>query len=425
MKLKNFTLLNIFILIIYWSITYVWNLVPFDIIDLSFLIIIGYFAFTLVMYPIKIKKTLSMEIICLIAFIVFAIAHFVNAVFTIKQSVFESFLTVREILYISVAFVFAFRFKYKKNNIRFIVKLEVIGCLLYFVTFALGNPISPVANFGASSVLVGAVNIYRDFCPVPLLILFVCPYIALGIANKNYLWNKRKDLSTLLLLIATLGIHLFRTRLMLVLLELIIIGFISIDEKKRRNLIKSLLKAGGILLIVLLIAMCIPTIRNRFVEGFSDILYVVSGGELNPYEGTFTYRMWLFNYRIQYLQEHHKLLFVLGAITSRSTLTLFGNAQIPNELRIIYNPDNAYMTMLPRYGIVGVVFYVALLGILSFRCYKEKTQLSVATALYIVCAIFEGMSSNSALCEYALLIIGMLVGMCMSEKNNKEKNKIR
>ena len=97
MKLKNFTLLNIFILIIYWSITYVWNLVPFDIIDLSFLIIIGYFAFTLVMYPIKIKKTLSMEIICLIAFIVFAIAHFVNAVFTIKQSVFESFLTVREI----------------------------------------------------------------------------------------------------------------------------------------------------------------------------------------------------------------------------------------------------------------------------------------------------------------------------------------
>jgi O-antigen ligase len=203
---------------------------------------------------------------------------------------------------------------------------------------------------------------------------------------------------------------------MFVLVDILFVSFISIEKNKRKRILKKIGPAFGVVIAAFVIVACIPTVRNRFAEGIEDISYTLSGNELDPYHGTFTYRMWLFSYRIQYLKEQHKLLFGLGPISSRNNTAYFGNGTLRSDMSIVYNPDNSYMTLLPRYGILGTLFYVGILIILAIRCYKNKTKLSVATAMHIICSLFQGMIGNAALCEYSLMVIGLLVGMCMAEK---------
>lgn len=398
-----------------------WNLLPFDFIDITFILIMTYFVFSFLKYPIRMNKSICTETVCILLLILFGIIQLVYALFAIKQSAFESFLTVREILYIAVALPIAFYTEVESNIIRFIVKLEIIGSTLYILTALLGRPLSPIAYFSGSSVLVGGIDFYRDFCPIPFMAMFIVPFLTIGIINKKYLWNRKKDMMTVALIVITMAMHLFRTRLLIVLAEIVGVGFFSLEQKKRKKIWKKTQRVILIIVVVGIAFMIVPAIRNRFIEGWNDISYAFSGAELNPYNGTFTYRMWLFSFRIKYLVTNDKLWFGMGAISSRNTTAFFGNGKLGTGMSEIYNPDNAYMTLLPRYGVIGTTFYIMILLVLAYRCIKKKTKVSISAGVFILCAIVEGMSGNSALCEYALMIIGLLVGMVMEEKNNKSK----
>lgn len=413
---------ELFIIMIYLSITFFWNLLPFDCIDVCFVIMMCYFIITALKKPIRIYKCISKEMVCLGLFVVFAVWQWVNTKLNVQQSSFETFLTIRELLYICVAFVFAYCCHASEKYMKLIVKLEIIGAVLYLITFLISRPISPFAPFEGGVLTIGSVSVYRDFCPIPLLTFFICPYLFLGITNKKYLWNKEKDIVACIIIFAELLLHFFRTRLTILVLEIVLICLFSVDKNKRNNFMK---KAGRVLLVVLMVVVLIvtiPTLRNRLLEGLNDVMYAISGKELNPYTGTFTYRMWLLKYRIEYLIENHKFMFGLGAISSRNNMGIFGKGVLANEMATIYNPDNAYLTLFARYGLLGTIFYVGSLGYLALQCIKGHTQLSITVGICIFAWIFEGLSSNAAICEYGLVLVGMMVGLCMSEKTQLVKN---
>ena len=412
------------IVLIYCSITFVWNLLSLDLNDAVFLFLVAAFIISIFRRPLRIKSSLSGEVLCIIAMTAFAIVQFIRAQLSLKQSAFENFLTIREILYILVALPFAFSWITTEKCIRWMVKLELIGAFLYFICFLMKAPISPFAYFPGSSVLIGQNELYRDFCPIPLLTMFICPYIAFGIANRRYIWNRRRDMFCLIAICVTLGLHMFRTRMFVLAIELIVTAVISLEKQKRKNILKRINRAFGILILLSVIAVAVPSIRQRFLEGIRDIAYAMSGNELNPYNGTFTYRMWLFSFRIQYLLENNMLMFGMGAISSRDATAYFGNDSLLTSMATVYNPDNAYMTLLSRYGIFGIVFYVGILIILMVLCFKKRSKLSICTAMYIGSMLIEGLSGNSALCEYSLILIGMLVGLCMSEKNSMQRSRL-
>lgn len=418
-KRHKLSLSCIIIILVYISITYVWNLVSIDMIDFVFILIMMYSLLFMLSNPVRITRNILGEIRVLVIFSFFSMYQLAYALLNINQPVFETLLTVRELLYFLSAFLFAFYGKFSSIYIKLMIKLELIGCVIYFITFLYGKPISPFANFSASVVIIGTVQIYRDFSPIPLLTMFVCPYLFMGLLNKTYLWNKRKDFYALIIMIFTLGLHLFRTRLILLFFSIVFTILVTEEKEKRKKHIKRIGQVFGILLVIFLIVVAIPVVRERFVEGLTDISYFLSGAELDAHHGTFTYRMWLLSTRIKYLIKNNQFLFGMGAISSRNSTALFGDGVIG----LLYNPDNAYLTLLPRYGIIGTTFYIIVLIYFAVKGIKNKTKLSTATGIYIICAVLEGVSGNSALCEYALLLIGMLVGFNMSEQMQINRNR--
>lgn len=419
---KN-TVICIAISLIYLSITYVWNLVSFDMIDIVFLLIMAHSILFVLTKPIKVIKGIRGEVVVLICFSFFALYQLIYALLNVNQSLFETLLTIRELLYFFVAFFFAFYCKFSTKYVKTMVKLELIGCVLYIITFFLGSPISPFFHFKASSVLVGTVRVYRDFTPIPLLVMFVVPYLFTGLIRKTYLWDRKKDTYVLGILLIILGMHLFRARIIVSIMGVVLVILISEEKGKRRRHAKRIMQMIGVVAILIALMVTIPVFRNRLIEGLTDVLYVFSGQELNPYGGTFTYRMWLLNNRIEYLSENNKLFLGMGAISSRNRTSFFGSG----SLGALYNPDNAYLTLLPRYGIIGTMFYIGVLIYFAVKGIKNNTQFSIAMSIYIISEIIEGTAGNSALCEYALILFGMLVGLGISEQIqlNEDENAIK
>lgn len=415
---NNNKLMQIITMAIYFSITCAWNLLPIDgMIDIIFFLIVALILLYFLGRKIVIPKQCLSDYIAILFMVIFALLQLLYAMVGVEQTIFETLLTIREILYIIVFFLFASK-KYDYSRcLKNLILFECIGSVLYFITLLMGQTLSPVAHYKSAIVQVGTFYLYRDFAPVPLMASFFCPYIFWGIINHKYIWNKRKDFICLCIILAGILAHLFRTKFILLLFGMVLVSLFGDKRNYVLTILKKLLFLGIGLVILILIGMNFKIISERFLDGFYDILYAFSGKAYDPFYGSFTYRMWLLRSRFVYLINHNKLLFGLGAISSRNNIPIFGGSMFEPYMLTVYNPDNAYMTLIARFGIIGTMFYIGILIFFVVRLLKQRTRLSVATGIYLICAIIEGMTANGVLCESALLIIGTLIGMCQAEKN--------
>ena len=270
------------------------------------------------------------------------------------------------------------------------------------------------APYQGSSISVSGIELYRDFSLNPMMQSFSCAYLLGGFIRKEYIRNKRSDLIMFGLIFFSTVIKLFRTKLIVLVLGLFItIIFTGGMGKVKKNSRKwMLLIAGGITAIFVFV----PTFTNRFTEGIKDLVTGAFSGIIDPFHGTGTYRLWLFQARINYLLRNNQLLLGMGIISSRNKTQFFSNGRMTDSMALIYNPDSAYLTLVPRYGVVGTLIYLGMLLYFIIVFLKRKTKLSIAAGAYIICMIIEGISGNETLAQYGPLLLSMVIGLTMSEQ---------
>lgn len=335
-------------------------------------------------------------------------------------SFFPSLFTAREMLYFIVAYFFSSGRVDKQKIIRTIIKLEAFSCLFYIVNFIISHPISPFAYFKASSVYVGGLSIYRDFSPLPLLPSFSCVFLIIGILNKEYCFSKKKDILTLLLLFFTVLIKMFKTKL-LVMVFGAILGILITRKtfKKARKKSRKIFICSAI--VIAFFVFTSPVLRDRFIGGFSEFIIALKENSIDPFHGTGIYRIWLLQSRIRYLQSNGKLLFGMGLVPSDSQVEFFKTGSMVGSMATVYNPDSSYLTLLARYGVVGIVVYISSLIFISRKLFKNKDKISISVAVFLICQIVEGLCGNEMLAQYGPLLMGMMIGLASNSSGPSEK----
>lgn len=425
MKLKSIKINKIVVWVIiglYLAVNSFYNLLPLGLApDIVFIGIIAYEIIDVLKNNVKFPRFNRKEFVAITLIICMVFIYIIANILQGQRALFDTFFTAREMLYLLVFYYFAKKGNYSIDVVKVILTLEFVASLLYFINFIIGQPISPIAPYGASSVQIGAFTLYRDHSLMPNLQFFSCSYLYMKLIKKEYVFNKRTDTIYLVSIILATFLKMFRTKIALLVVCFLLAFFLASGKKKVLNMRK--IRYGIIaILAVIAVMLFMPTVRERFVEAFTSVQNSLSLGQYSAYQGTGVYRLWMLESRINYLNENDQLLFGMGLISSRDTTQYFTSGSdtgiMSGSLSIVYNSDSAFLTLLPRYGMFGMFFYLLMLILISIGLIKQKSDFSRAVGIFIVCQMLEGVSGNGTLAETGPLLIGLLVGLAVSERRS-------
>lgn len=431
MKIRPFKGKNFIIWVIvglYVSINSFFNILPSGLApDIMFMLIVIYEIIDCVKHKVRIPKRNNKEYILISLFLIIIVGYILVNLFQKKQSAFDTFFTAREMLYLMVFYYFSKKNNYSNEVVKTILILEVVSSILYIVNIILGSPISPFAPYDTYSIQVGSFSLYRDHSLMPNLQYFSCAYLFIKILKKEYVFNKKRDTIYIIVVIFATFLKMFRTRITFLIVCFFLVFFITSSRKKIIN--KRKFKYGLLVFsIIVSVVVFMPAVRGRFIEAFSSVMKSLSVGQFEAYQGTGVYRLWLLESRINYLSENGQLLFGMGLISSKDNTQYFTSTTENSVMRIaetrVYNSDSVYLTLIPRYGIVGTIIYIGGLLFIGINLMRKKTDFSKAVGIFVICQVLEGISGNGTIAETGPLLIGMLIGLVVSERKSikQEKN---
>ena len=328
-----------------------------------------------------------------------------------RQSIFQTLSVMREVFYILIFYAF-WRGKYETDKmLKLIIGLELAAEFFYFIECFTG-PLTPL-HIQAHMETVG---IWRMYGAAPLYANFMCPLLVYRYYKKEYLFSRKKDMLILSLLIGFLVIKLGRTALFLTLL---VVLFAVLDASKRsskklKNALVFIILA--VIMSVLICSILFPAYLDRLWEAVISLTKI---GDHN-YNSTLLVRTSTIRVRYDYLMERGKQLWGLGPLHNDTKITLAASIHDHANEGVIAS-DTAYGSLLIRYGMVGIILYILPYIVCIINYVRKSDPFCKSIALYAFTCLVGGMTGHAALCFYAPLKLGILLGIVSKERRDSPK----
>lgn len=322
------------------------------------------------------------------------------------QSVFESIRSIKEMfLFLAVFFLLDFKFDGKKT-LKVLTYFEILGCVVYIIQSATGIKLMQAA-LGKQNIFGTMVT--RSYAEIPVFGMFIISFLLIGIIEKKPLYSYKKDI--IFLIITTIAEFVRYARS--VWIAMIIVFTVSIIfAKTKGNLFK---KICFLLAIVIILFYIMPKYFPAFVSQFNNTF-----DQLEMGAGTGALRTNAFRDRWNYLSEHNKLLFGLGAMGPNYVIPGFSG--YGSIIKIV---DIAYAGILIKYGIVGLVFYFILWILIALKSLKMSLY-GKALSVYIISELWLSTAGNMIL-EDGLLVLAILFSITIKiyeqERDDIKKSK--
>lgn len=325
------------------------------------------------------------------------------------QGVFQTISVMREVFYILIFYSF-WQGKYETDEmLKLIIELELMAELVYFIEFFTG-PLTSMHIHGT----LGISGNWRFYTATPLFVNFICPLLVYRHYEKKTLFSQKKDIILLFLLLGFQVIKQGRTALVATLL-IVLFSVMDASGRNKRKVINALFLIPTVIIICAFIGNTFfPAYWRRLIEVTEAIINIGN----HSYDSTLSVRTGTIQVRYEYLLNCGKLLFGLGPLHNEATISVSLGASIYDRVNAgVLAIDTAYGSILIRYGIIGLFLYV-FPYILCIISYIRKTDLLCKSmALYACGCLIGAMSSHAALCFYAPLKFGILLGIIFKERN--------
>jgi len=328
-----------------------------------------------------------------------------------RQSSFQTLSVMREVFYVLIFYAF-WKGKYETDKmLKLIIGLELIAELIYFVECFTG-PLTPLHI----QARVETVGIWRMYGAAPLYVNFLCPLLIYRHYKKKYIFSKRKDTLLLLLLLGFPVIKLGRAGLFLTLL---IVSFSLLDASKKNN--KKFKNALFFILLTVIMSVfiCIILFPAYWDRIWEAIISLVKVGD-KDYSSTLSVRTSTIQVRYDYLAERGKLFWGLGPMHNDTTISLTTSIHDHANCSIIAS-DIAYGSILIRYGIAGIILYILPYIMCIINYIRKSDPFCKSIALYAFSCLVGGLTGHAALCFYAPLKFGILLGIIFKERRESLK----
>lgn len=407
-------------ILLYISISDIFGLVDLNIwigsggelYDLFFaLILIGSIVFTLPYIHIPVsteEKRLGIAVCMLFGYI---IVSGILLILSGRQSPFQTFSVMREVFYILIFYAFWIG-KYKTDKmLKIMIGLELLAECIYLIECFTG----PLTSLHIQA-RIETVGIWRMYGAAPLYINFLCPLLIYRYQKKEYLFSKKKDILLLILLLCFLVIKLGRSGLFLTLLIILfsIMDASKINAKKFRNAVflVPLIAMIGIFICIILF----PAYWNRLWEAIISLMKIRD----HSYGSTLSVRTSTLRVRYDYLVEHKKLFWGLGPMHNDTKIMFSADIHDLANNSIIAS-DTAYGSLLIRYGMAGILLYILPYIMCIVNYIRKRDPFCKAIALYAFSCLIGGITGHAALCFYAPLKFGILLGIVFKERRDSQK----
>lgn len=327
------------------------------------------------------------------------------------QSIFQSISVFRELIYVFIIYVYiSFNYNVKKI-IELIIKLDVISSVIYIIEAFVG-PLTGELHVSGQYIILG---LYRSFSNVPLFEIFTISYLYYNILKREHVFNKKKDIIYISLVLIAVFMRFMRGQIFALIISIVYV-YITYKQIKIGELLIKFYKIIIIsTILIVIISILMPNISNRFVEGIIAIVNIKD----NEYNSTLSVRTNTMKARYEYLEESGNLLTGVGPLHNDYSI-IIGNIYDGANNGVIAS-DIAYGTILLRYGILGIIIYIYVFMNIFLKSRKSNNYLIKTVGIVSVSMLINGITSNGALCFFAILKISILLGIAFKSERNKNK----
>lgn len=327
-----------------------------------------------------------------------------------SQSVINSIRTVREFILFFI-FLFICNINIKKDAIlRFLLKLDLIGCAIYIIQFLLGTNI-----LGAHYIYesLGGIRVLRSYAYLPEFDIFFFSYLLLSILNgRRVLGTKWLDIMAFSVIALTCVLHFTRGLWLsiIAIAALVVIVF----YRKTFSWKKWIALGIGAFILFFVIPRFAPALVNRMILGVT---------QLGEGVGTAGIRINLLNSRIEYLRSHRLIAIGLGALNSDYDIYLNGGADYLSRMS---SADSAWANIIIRYGFIGVVLSIMAFLIPAIKHVIESkgkdNLLEISYLLMVVSGIVMGFDGSASFGGTAFLKFGIIYGIVINQTRANVKD---
>lgn len=333
------------------------------------------------------------------------------------QSFFQTLSVMREVFYILIFYSF-WQGKYETDEmLKLMIGLELIAGLVYFVECFTG----PLTTLHIGGSHGGISGIWRFYSASPLFVNFICPLLVYRHYKKEYFFSAKKDILLLFLFLGFQVIKQGRTALIATLL-IVLFSIIDASGRNKKKIINGLILIPMVAVISAFIGSTFfPAYWKRFEETFVAILNIGN----RSYGSTLAVRTGTLQVRYEHLVNCGKLLFGLGPIHNGASLSVSLGASVYDRANAgVIATDTAYGSILTRYGVVGLFIYVLPYVMCIINYIRKLDPFCKSIALYAIGSLIGGMSAHAALCFFAPLKFGILLGIVFKERSEALKDSI-
>lgn len=155
------------------------------------------------------------------------------------------------------------------------------------------------------------------------------------------------------------------------------------------NKFNSLLKLGGLCIVIYVASFALPSLHERFNEAFDEFAGMEQSSKNLDAEGNMTFRLYMVAERYQYLKKNPQhYLFGIGNIIEQDFPTTFFIGGFNKEMQRPTQLDTGDISWSPiilRLGMLGLVIYLIItFKFINFRKHSKKDLLYVTTKTYLI-----------------------------------------